>query len=246
MKRQLAGTGADGAPLLLGDGKEHEASGEKTGAVSLPLSRGADAALAAAVSCAGPGGGLMTAAGNTARAVAFSEQLGQGAISQAGALPMSSERGGGEGWIELAEGKLRRDAELSHTSLTWELGAEMLQKRQRAEGGMNVTQEGLLLTSLTRWLEAHGGSLSLVSPSHSRARGLVLDATEKLHEGDVVLSVPFKTLMCRQTARNVLVGQRSGRYLGEELSKAFERDETWVRGRACMPAAWLNGICVVM
>lgn len=229
MKRQLAGAGADGAPLLLGDGQELEASSEKTGAVSLPLGRGADAALAAAVSSAGPGGrSLAAAAGNTARAVSFSEHLGQGAISQAGALPMSSDRGGGEGWVQLAEGKLRRDNELSHTSLMWELGAEMLQKKQRAEGGLNVTHEGLLLANLTTWLQAHGGALSLATPALSRAKGLLLEAAEPLQEGDAVLHVPFKALMCRQTARNVLVGQRSGRYLGEELSKAFEQSEVWV------------------
>jgi hypothetical protein len=32
--------------------------------------------------------------------------------------------------------------------------------------------------------------------------------------------------MCKQTARNVLI-KKKGKYLGEELTKTFEKDEEW-------------------
>ncbi len=224
MRKQLLQIGTDGGTKLLGDGNDISASldnadTDRSGIMRLPANGGAAGALAAAVASAGTSG-IVAVAGNTARAVAFSEQLTTGAISQAGALQVGPAEAGG--WVALAEGKLRREAELSHSSLLWELGADLAESRQRSEGGLNVTHEAILLDNLQRWLQEQGGALSLAEPKVGREQGLVLQATEALVEGDVVLSLPFKSLMCRQTARNVLIG-RSGKYLGEELGKTFDK-----------------------
>jgi hypothetical protein len=68
-------------------------------------------------------------------AVSFSEDVGLGAISKSGALPI-----GGDGkWLELAESKLKKDNELDYQSLLWELGSEVSERQQvRVELGLDL------------------------------------------------------------------------------------------------------------
>ena len=156
-----------------------------------------------------------------ANAAAFSENVGSGALAGAGALPVE--------WIKLAEEKLQRDASLSHHALLWELGTEFAEQRQEEMGGVNVTTEESLTGNLQAWFEQQGGRLNFVAPhvnNRTRARPPTLVSTESIEEGEAVVKMPFRLIMCRQTARNVLIG-KSGRYLGEELSKTFERNEVW-------------------
>jgi hypothetical protein len=96
-------------------------------------------------------------------------------------------------------------------------------------GGVNVTTEEILTGDLQAWFEKHGGRLNFVTPqvnNRTRARPPTLVSTESIEEREAVVKMPFRLIMCRQTARNVLIG-KSGRYLGEELSKTFERNEVW-------------------
>ena len=56
--------------------------------------------------------------------VAFNEDVGLGAISRSGALPMG-ENGN---WLEYAESKLIKDAQLGHQELLWELGSSVVEQ----------------------------------------------------------------------------------------------------------------------
>ena len=157
-----------------------------------------------------------------ALAFAFNEEVSFGAISKAGALPM----GENSKWLEFAEDKLKRDNQLDHQSLMWEYGSEVAERTQKERGGMNVTSELELLDKMKEWFVKGGGKLNFVTPSVTKEKGFKLIANEDIGQDEPVLSVPMKLIMCRQTARNVLIHQR-GKYLGEELAKTFEKNEVW-------------------
>lgn len=52
-------------------------------------------------------------------AAAVQDDIALGAIAKAGALAARGEDGQEMGWIEFAEKKLQRDANLDHQSLLW-------------------------------------------------------------------------------------------------------------------------------
>ena len=89
-------------------------------------------------------GQLMTMQDATAKAIAFNEEVGLGAISKTGALPMGSD---GE-WLALAEKKLKKDQSLDYQSLLWELGSEVAENDQLKNGGLNITLEENLLKNM--------------------------------------------------------------------------------------------------
>ena len=216
----------DPALRLLGDGKELNTdtdTEENNTFASLPMtsSNAKDGMLAMSVNSHGDSNSLVSKAHSLAKAIAFNENLGTGAISQAGALPI----GDGQ-WIKLAEGKLKRDAELSHHGLTWEFGTELAEKRHADKGGLNMTFEQSLLDNMREWVIEGGGAVNFAEPEVFPDGRFRLLAKEDIAQGEAVVSVPFRMIMCRQTARNVLIGQ-SGKYLGEELAKTFEKDEVW-------------------
>lgn len=157
-----------------------------------------------------------------AHAVAFAEDIGLGAISKAGALPLGSE---GE-WVEFAEKKLKNEENLDYQALLWEIGTELAEKKYIEQGGVNLTFEQELLTNMENWFYRGGGKLHFVKPHVSKESGFQLIALEDISEFDPVIQSPLKLIMCRQTARNVLIDGR-GKYLGEELEKTFQKNELW-------------------
>lgn len=158
---------------------------------------------------------------SNALAHSFREEIGLGAISKAGALSF----GGDGAWVALAESKLQKDNQLDYQALLWELGSEVAEKQQVQQGGMNITLELSILENLEAWFLQGGGAMQFSHPNVT-SEGFSLVATEDLEEDQTVLNVPLKLTMCRQTARNVLIAKK-GKYLGEELSKTFERNEVW-------------------
>ena len=64
------------------------------------------------------------------------------------------------------------------------------------------------------------------STKQSRYR---LVSTEDVGSGEAVLTIPLKLLMCKQTARNVLI-KGKGKYLGDELTDTFAKNEVWITG----------------
>jgi hypothetical protein len=157
-----------------------------------------------------------------AEAIRFTEEIGLGAISRTGALPMGSN---GE-WLALAEEKLKKEAGLDYQSLLWEMGSEVSEVKQKDQGGLNVTYEQELLDKMDAWFINGGGKTHFTKPSITKESGFKLVATEDINESDVILAMPMKLIMCKQTARNVLIANR-GKYLGEELAKTFEKNELW-------------------
>jgi hypothetical protein len=152
--------------------------------------------------------------------IGISEDIGFGAISKAGALPM----GDGMKWLKFVEDKLKRDNRIDHQSLLWELGSEVVENEYVQSGGLNVSLEEELLRNLSTWFELGGGKLRYVSPSVSKENGITLHALEDIEEGEAVIQIPIKLTMCRISARNVLIKSK-GKYLGEELKKTFEKNE---------------------
>ena len=148
------------------------------------------------------------------------EDIGFGAISKAGALPM----GDGMKWVKYVEDKLKRDNRIDHQSLMWELGSEVAENNYIQSGGLNVTLEEDLLRNLSIWFEAGGGKLRLVKPIVNKETGINLIALEDLESEEAVIQIPIKLTMCRISARNVLI-KNKGKYLGEELKKTFEKNE---------------------
>ena len=179
--------------------------------------------LAAVVSSQQSSYELMPKHASNAMAASFNENVGLGAISRAGALPM-----GGEGaWLALVEEKRKKENALDYHAMLWELGSEIAEKEQVERGGINVTAEALLLASMKKWFADGGGRLFLTEPEIGGGnQGFRLVVTEDVAVDDTVLSVPLKLIMCRQTARNVVITGK-GKYLGEELNKAFEKNEAW-------------------
>jgi len=197
--------------------------------LELPSPEGKDQILSSAVNsqgkssgAAGSGGELISAHDAKASALVFNEEIGLGAISKTGALPLGSD---GE-WLELAEKKLKKDASLDYQALLWEKGSEVAERAQIQRGGLNITLEQELLTKMEEWFATGGGKLQFVKPSVTREGGFQLIAEEDILVGDAFVSVPMKLIMCRQTARNVVISNR-GKYLGDELQKTFEKDEMW-------------------
>jgi hypothetical protein len=152
--------------------------------------------------------------------IGLSEDIGFGAISKAGALPM----GDGMKWLKFVEDKLKRDNRIDHQSLLWELGSEVAENEYIQNGGLNVSLEEDLLRNLSTWFENGGGKLRYVQPSVSKETGITLHALEDIEAGEAVIQIPIKLTMCRISARNVLIKSK-GKYLGEELKKTFEKNE---------------------
>ena len=152
----------------------------------------------------------------------MNEDIGMGAISKYGGLPMGEEHQ----WLKFVEDKLKRDNTLHHQKLMSELGSHVLEERQREAGGLNISLEEELQRNLIDWFEAGGGVLKYVSPSITKENGLTLVASEDISTEEAIVTVPLKLTMCRISARNVLIPKKS-KYLGAELKKTFERDETW-------------------
>lgn len=164
----------------------------------------------------------MTMQDATAKAIAFNEEVGLGAISKTGALPMGSD---GE-WLSLAEKKLKKDQSLDYQSLLWELGSEVAENEQLKNGGLNITLEEILLKNMEDWFLKGGGKLNYVIPSVNKDDGFQLLAKEDMQVSEAFVKIPMKLIMCQQTARNVVIPNR-GKYLGEELQKTFEKNELW-------------------
>jgi hypothetical protein len=154
--------------------------------------------------------------------VAINEDIGLGAISRAGGLPMGDKME----WLKYVEDKLKRDNKLHHQHLMSELGSSLLEEQTNAAGGLNVTLEEELLQNVTDWFIAGGGVLKYVIPTVSKENGLTLVALEDINAEEAVVSTPLQLTMCRLSARNVLIPKKS-KYLGEELKKTFEKDEVW-------------------
>jgi hypothetical protein len=150
----------------------------------------------------------------------FHEDITHGAIARAGALPSNHE----DGWLKLANDKLKKENYLDYHSVLWEIGSEILENRQ-LESGFNETLEFGIFDSLKSWLTSKGGKISFVKPVVNTSN-MHLEATEFIDSNEILLSMPMSLIMCQQTARNVVIYKR-GRYLGEELQKTFEKDELW-------------------
>eukprot|EP01031_Cornospumella_fuschlensis_P043345 gene43345-52984_t len=209
--------------LLLRRASDTTAPGVEGGAeiLQLPSPQASDNVLSAAVTSQTTSSNQVVAP-HEARAMAmqFGEEIGLGAISKAGALPMGTQ---GE-WLEFAEKKLKHDESLDYQALLWELGTEVAETKFIEQGGLNVTLEQELLEKMVEWFDKGGGKLHFAKPVVSKEKGFKLVATEEHHEYDPVITSPLKLIMCKQTARNVLVHSR-GKYLGEELQKTFDKDE---------------------
>ena len=188
----------------------------------LPMVGDADNMLASAVTTLAGGSEVMGLAEKNALSVSMNEDIGMGAISRAGALPLGENME----WVKFVEDKMKRDAQIDHQSLLWELGSEVLEQQYVDRGGLNMTLEEELLASMKEWFLKGGGTLKYVEPSVTQEDGYRLVATEPVEEGEVVVHVPIKLAMCRISSRNVLLPKK-GKYLGEELKKTFEKNEVW-------------------
>jgi hypothetical protein len=198
---------------------------ERDLSLQLPGSERQDSQLAATVSV--PGTSIQSffppVTHTPMLAAEFNEHVAYGAISKAGGLPAE----GDVGWLKFAQDKLMRDNRLDHQSLLWEMGGEVVETLQREHGGLNVSNEIMLLDNMNVWFTKGGGKLRFVQPTYLNSSQIFrFKTTEEVLSDEVVLSVPFKLIMCRQTARNVLIPRRS-KYLGEELAKTFDKDESW-------------------
>jgi hypothetical protein len=82
---------------------------------------------------------------------------------------------GSEGeWLQLAESKLKKDADLDYQSKLWELGTEVAEQAQVVRGGLNITHEEELLSKMDTWFKAGEGKLNYIKPSISRENGFQL------------------------------------------------------------------------
>jgi hypothetical protein len=157
-----------------------------------------------------------------AMGVAFIEDIGLGAISKAGALPLGTE---GE-WLSFAEKKLKQEESLDYQALLWELGSEIIERNQRERGIMNLTHEMNLVKNMEAWFYKGGGKIHFSKPTVSIEEGFQMITNEDVNEYDAVITAPLQLIMCRQTARNVVIPNR-GKYLGDELQKTFDKNELW-------------------
>lgn len=152
--------------------------------------------------------------------VAITEDIGLGAISKSGALPMGDDFK----WIKFVEDKIKRDNRIDHQTLLWELGSSVTEAEAARTGGFNISLEKNLMENLTKWFLEGGGKLKYVEPVVSKETGIRLVAVEDMQSGESIVQVPIKLTMCRISARNVLIKSKS-KYLGEELKKTFEKNE---------------------
>lgn len=190
--------------------------------LQLPTPEGSESFLVTSVTAIGAGAEIMPAEERAAVAASLNEDIGLGAISRAGALPFGEDMA----WVKYVEDKMKRDAQIDHQSLLWELGSEVVEQQQIERGGFNISEEQELLANMKDWFIKNGGSLKYVEPSVSQEHGYRLVATEDIAENEVVVQVPIKLTLSRISSRNVLL-PRKGKYLGEELKKTFEKNEVW-------------------
>lgn len=208
--------------MAIGSGEDGEGGGVDGAILELPTPEGTDTRLTAAVNAQGAAGALVAPSELRAHAIAFNEEIGLGAISKTGALPM-----GGQGqWLELAEKKLQKEEKLDYQSLLWELGSEVAETDQISRGGINITYEEELLKGMEKWFKAGGGQLRYAKPTVTVENGFELIAQEDVEDMEPIITTPLKLIMCKQTARNVVIPNK-GKYLGDELKKTFEKNELW-------------------
>jgi hypothetical protein len=215
-----------------------------------PVSEGSERHLSSAV-CSAHGTAMILPEEANAMALEFHEDITSGAVAKAGAFVVTGDNGENptNDWIVYAEEKLKRENELNHFSLLWEFGSEVAEKKYSAEVA-NVTASGTrerqaeAFELFASWFEKGGGSVRYAKLSFSTNNessvnedglppkrdgvftGPTLVADERIDVHDIFLSVPLKLIMCRQTARNVLI-KGKGKYLGNELKTTFEKDEAW-------------------
>ena len=172
---------------------------------------------------------------NLAQANEFNELISSGAISKAGGLPHTSEIE--NSYIKFAEKKILRDNSLDHYSVLWELGTGITEQlylsqhlaametsdsqddsegaqlqKAAAQGGLGFDseKEDKLISNMKEWFIAGGGTLKYIEPVFDHyTKYYRLKATENVFADESVVNIPFKLIMCRQTARNVLIKQKS-------------------------------------
>ena len=144
---------------------------------------------------------LMSRQQANAMATSFSGDVGLGAISKAGVFPMGDDGA----WLALVEGKRKKENSMDYHSLLWELGSEVAEKEYIERGGVNVTAENILLENMKKWFHDGGGQLHFADAEMADNHGFRLKVTEEVSADDTVLSVPLKLIMCRQTARNIVI-----------------------------------------
>ena len=195
-----------------------------SGVLQLPAPVGPDAFLTQAAINVQGGTEVMMVEQSHALAVSVNEDIGMGAISKAGALPMG-EKGN---WVKFAEDKLKSDHRLDHQALLWQLGNSVLEESQIGNSSsVNITSEEEKFSKLKAWVLENGGKIPYADLKFDSERKVMrMYSTEELQEGETFLSIPIKVTLCRITARNVLIKFR-GNYLGEQLKKTFEKSEVW-------------------
>ena len=211
LQRPQIGSSGDDQMLALPSPSDHNQQGYLTTAVTNSNQNKGDGAIA-----------LVSQADVAALSIGISEDISMGAISQSGALPMGEDMQ----WLKYVEDKLKRDNKMSHQDLMLALGSSYTEEAQSESGGingLNVSLEDELMNNLTAWFGSNGGVLRYVTPSVSKDNGLTLIASEDIHRGESIVSIPIKLTMCRISARNVLT--KKSKYLGEELKKTFEKNE---------------------
>lgn len=190
--------------------------------MALPSPEDQNSFLTSAVTSTGASYEVATLGDVSALTMEFNEDIGMGAISRAGGLPIGENME----WLKFVEDKMKRDNKMHHQHLMSELGSSMLEEQANVAGGMNISLEEALLQNVTDWFIAGGGVLKYVQPTVSKENGLTLVAMEDINTDEAVVSVPLQLTMCRLSARNVVIARKS-KYLGEELKKTFEKDEVW-------------------
>jgi hypothetical protein len=159
-----------------------------------------------------------------ALAATTSEEVSGGAVAKAGGLGLSI---GDDKWVDYAEKNMRSEKSLSHGSLMFEVGLQAYENQTFAAGGLNMTHEKQIMDSLLEWYEAGGGQLKYAKPVFAGPLiGYELRATESVLPDEAVVVMPLKLMICRVTARNVVIKHKHS-YLGEGLRKTFAKNEKW-------------------
>lgn len=65
-------------------------------------------------------------------------------------------------WLSFAEEKLKKENVLDYQSLLWEMGNEIVERKQMELKGLNLTYERELLTKFNEWFAKGGGKLNYV------------------------------------------------------------------------------------
>lgn len=196
-------------------------SGEEA-MMALPSPEDQNSHLLSSITATSGGYDIASPGDINAMTLEVSDDIGMGAISRAGGLPMGENME----WLKFAEDKLKRDNKLHHLQLMSELGASVLEDRANNVGTLNISLENELLQNMTDWFVAGGGELKYVLPVVSKESGFTLTALEDINTEEAVVTMPLQLTMCRLSARNVLI-KKKHKYLGEELKKTFEKDESW-------------------